>query len=324
MCDAAAIFRDIMPLMTFRQFSAHNPQFFGCSSHATARQQEYESYKADYPEELFETMVERCQHLTVQQARSHFDFLRAQGKLQFLGVKSKSRGLVPVTRTGQLAVQPSKDAVAGQGFGDAAQSKTAQIGPAHGGPNTGSCGVAGRLRILGQPTMTTPSGTSSSVTLQHTVSRGHDTRTRSLGSSFALGSSLLAAPSNRRRSADGRPIQGSQKNDELANRYRSTAEATSMFQPPAHRLSPTAPEFVPRLTQASPPSSPGSGPADSAFRSSAELPQQMESPSSAAVSASSDSDLGLGSAEESRPRPRRKDSWEDDWYLAGVVWDKVR
>ena len=62
--DAAVIFHGRAPLLSFQEFSARDPQLSGCNVNDTARQQVYESYKAEYTEALFHIMVARCPHLT--------------------------------------------------------------------------------------------------------------------------------------------------------------------------------------------------------------------------------------------------------------------
>ncbi|MCJ1382789.1 hypothetical protein MMC17_005902 [Xylographa soralifera] len=281
MDDAAVIFRGTAPLESFRQFSARDPRFSSCSVNPTARQQEYESYKAEYTETLFHTMVARCPHLTFQQARSHFDLLRARGKLEFLGVRPQHRNLVPPSQTGGPAVQASRDALPVQGGSSAVQTTTARMHSANAATGISSRDVVAQVGSQNQSTTTTPDRTASSIPPQHGALRGHNTRSRSVGG--------VEGYSNRRHSADGELVPRSRKDDELAQRYRSTAEATSMFLPPPIRLSPTAPEFFPRTPQAGPASSAGTNPPTS----------------------------GSSSTTEGRARPRRKDSWEDDEYLAG-------
>ena len=291
--DAGGIFHGTAPLVSFQHFSAHDPRVSGCSAGTTALQQEYESYKAEYTKALFDTMVARCSHLTFYQARRHFDLLRAQGQLEFLGVKSQYRSLAPPSQTCHRIVQPLGHRVPVQAGSSVAQATTAGLQSANAATGFSSRDVVARVGSQDQSTTTTPTGTASSESPQHGAPKGHGTRSRSVGDLSAPESSSVEAASNRRHSTDGELVPRSQKDDELAQRYRSTAEATSMFQPPPKRLSPTAPEFVPRTPHADPTNRP-----------------DTDAPTS-----------GSSSTTEGRPRPKRKDSWEDDEYVVGLGWN---
>ncbi|MCJ1437346.1 hypothetical protein MMC27_006733 [Xylographa pallens] len=293
--DAGVIFHGTAPLVSFQQFSARVPRSSGDSVAATALQQEYESYNAEYTKALLHTMVARSPNLTFYQARSHFDLLRAQGNLEFLGMKSQYRSLVPPSQTGPPAVQPSGNTVPARVGSSIAQATTAGLQSANAATGISSHDVVARVGSQDQSTTTTPTGTASSKSPQHGAPKGHDTRSRSVGGLSAPESFSVEASSNRRHSADRELVPRSPKDDELAQRYRYTAEATSMFQPPPKRLSPTAPEFVPRTPHAGLTNTPGT-----------------DAPTS-----------GSSSTTEKRPRPKRKDSWEDDEYLVGLGWDSA-
>ncbi|MCJ1395751.1 hypothetical protein MMC18_008637 [Xylographa bjoerkii] len=285
------VFRHTANYMNFLQHCASHPHL------PTIQQQCFEEYKAKYFEDLIETVMERYPTLTHHEARNHCDSWRAHGELGFLGVYPKERkpcrtlSYTAPNQRDQAATELSGSRLHNEGSTSFTQAEKCVPSREHIADNTDPSGVAVPKEALEQPTTTVPDGTTSSGTPKHAAPRAHDTRSCSVDYSSAPGPSSLQAPSNRRRSADGGPVPPSQKDEELAQQYLSTAEAASMFQPP-HRLSPTAPEFVPR---------------------------------SAPVGSASPPDMGSSSSSsmEGRPRRRRKDSWEDDEYLDGDEWDEA-
>ena len=200
--DAIVIFHGTATLPSFQDFSARDPRYSGCNIYFTPRQQEYESYKAEYIKALLHMMVARCPHLGYQQARSQFDLMRAQGKLECLGVKPQYRSLVPAFQTSHSAVQPSGGVVPVQANAVGTQVTNAAMQTAHVATESSRRDVVTRGGSQDQSTITMPAGTVSPKTSGHGAPREHDTRSLSVGGSSALESSSVEEASNRRHSAD--------------------------------------------------------------------------------------------------------------------------